>query len=236
MKPVTVYWACGEDEWIRASKPETVSKRFYDQKIMDKDFRTTIAVNYCPAINTALDNLYAIKSIYDYSFTVKDGQCTSDLHDQLFFDKHVVLRSIEKKVFSFVNQYVFFTDEPSLKITAYEHPTFEQTEISKRCMPIPGTYDIGKWFRPLEFPFILKDEFDTFTVDYQDVLYYLRFHTERPIIFKQFVVTDKLNKALHHSAAAGKFKTRPFMSLDAFYNLFKSKNYVLKEIQDNLVQ
>jgi hypothetical protein len=98
-----------------------------------------------------------------------------------------------------------------------------------------GKYDIGKWFRPLEFPFVLRDEFDTFTVKEQEVLYYIRFHTDRPIIFKQVMVTESLKILLDYSTASHRHKKRLFKTLDNFYNLFQGKNYLLKEINRNLL-
>ena len=235
-KPITVYWMCNETESIRADAPEKASKRFSSYDVKSDNSRSHIAVNYCPAVNKALKNLYAVKSLYDYSFTVDKDQCKSTMYDQAFFDKHVIVRSLEKRVFSFKNAYVFFTDEKSLEMTAYEHPIFEKNEVARRCIPIMGKYDIGKWFRPLEFPFILRDEFDTFTVKEQDVLYYLRFHTDRPIVFKQVMMTDVLRTMLDQSTTATHYKKRTFKTLENFYSVFRGKNYVLKEIQDNLMQ
>ena len=33
---INVYWACLEDEWLRASKPVPLSKLFYDKKLYIK--------------------------------------------------------------------------------------------------------------------------------------------------------------------------------------------------------
>ena len=233
--PITVYWTCYEEEWMRALPPEKISKKFHSYKIRSDNWQSPIAVNYCPASNRALENIYSIKSLYDYSFTIKDNQCSSSLYDQNFYNEHVNVRSIEQKVFSFNNRYAFFTDEKSLEITAYEYPTFEQNEVSRRCIPISGKYDIGKWFRPLEFPFILKDEFDTFTVKEQDVLYYLRVHTNRPIVFKQFILTDTLRGMLNSAVKITSHKIDRFKTLESFYHMFKSKKYILKEIKKSLI-
>ena len=127
---ITVYWSCFEDDWVRAEEPEKVSKRFYEKNIKDSDYKTPLAVNHCPSFNGSLKNLYAIKSIYDYSFEIKDGICVSSMYDQKFFDDHVFIRSIEEKFFSFFNRYIFFTDEKNLEITAYEYPVFEENSIT----------------------------------------------------------------------------------------------------------
>ena len=219
---------------MRAVKPELVSKRFYARGIHSTDFSSNMAINLCPAFNKSLKNLYAIRSIYDYSFSVETDRCISKLYDQEFFNKHVVIRSMEQRFFSFMNQYLFFTDEKSLEITAQIYPAYEENVITERCMPVSGSFDIGKWFRPLEFPFILKKEFDTFMVNDQDVMYYIKFHTDRPITFKQFFVSDLLAQFSGAVVSTTKGKTQQRHRLDNFYGLFKSKNLVLKEITQNL--
>jgi hypothetical protein len=235
---ITIYWASLNDEWMRATSPEPILKRFYkDYDISSKEKTSLKAINYCPVFNERIKNLYAIKSIYDYNFKVdvEKNTCTTDLYDQNFFNSHVGIRSLEDKFFSFFNQYIFFTDQKSLEMSAYEHPVFEENEITKRCIIIPGMYDIGKWFRPLEFAFILKKDFNEFKVNYQDVLYYLRFHTKENIIFKQFKMTQSLNEMSKSSMHVAGNHYKRFGSIEEFYNIFKLKNKVLEEIKNNLL-
>lgn len=238
-KNITVYWACTEDEWVQAVEPEKVASRFHTKGIISNDLLSPMAINYCPAFNKSMQNVYAIKSIYDYSFTIKDGQVVSNYYDQKFFDNHVIIRSVEKKLFSFLNRYIFFTEEDSLDITATEHAVYEQNNISRRCMPVTGTYNIGKWFRPIDFAFILRDEYNSFDVQANDVLYYLRIHTDAKIIFKQFVYTENI-KNLYNSTNVANSR-RPMSkinipkSLEEFYNLFRHKKYLLGEIKKNLL-
>ena len=233
---VTVYWASMEDEWIKATEPEKVSKRFYSLGINNNDKSSFAGINYCPVFNESLKNTYAIKSIYDYSFKIENEQCVSKYYDQKFFDDHVLIRSIEKKFFSFLVQYVFFTEEDSLTINAYQHPIFEENEISKRCMIIPGTFDIGKYFRNLEFAFILKNDFDEFIVNDEDVLYYLQFNTKEKINFKQFKMTKDLENMIDDVRKANHFdEHKKYVSIDHWYNKFKGKKYILNKIKENLV-
>jgi hypothetical protein len=231
---ITVYWACVEDEWVKSEKPEKVSQRFYSRGIEYVDKYNKMSINHCPVFNENLVNLYAIKSIYDYSFKIENDQCSSKLYDQKFFNDHVVIRSIEKKFFSFFVKYVFFTEEDSLEIGAYQHPIFEENEITKRCMIIPGGFNIGKYFRNLEFPFILKKEFDEFIVNEDDVLYYLKFHTKEKINFKQFKCNDKLWQMIEDSRKANQH-SKKISTIDTFYKKFKGKKYILDEIKKNIV-
>jgi hypothetical protein len=231
---ITVYWACLEDEWIKAEEPQKVSQRFYSRNIKNKEKETPISVNHCPVFNEELVNLYAVKSIYDYSFKIENDYCISNKYDQKFFDDHVVRRSIEKRVFSFLIEYVFFIEDDSLEITAGLHPFLEENEVSKRCMIFPGKFDIGKYFRNLEFAFILKKEFDEFIVNDEDVLYYLKFHTKEKIIFKQFKTNENIEKMIKSARLANKHNNKK-ANIETFYNKFKGKRYILNEIKQNLL-
>ena len=93
---ITVYWACTENEWIKAEKPEKVSKRFYDLGIKDNDRNSALAINHCPFFNESLKNIYAVKSIYDYSFKIEDNNFLTLDYGKDFFVSHVLIRSIEK--------------------------------------------------------------------------------------------------------------------------------------------
>jgi hypothetical protein len=232
---ITVYWACVDDAWIKAEEPERVSNRFYSLGIKDNDPLSMAAINLCPVFNNSLTNLYAVKSIYNYSFKIDNGVCTSPYYDQKFFDEHVIVRSAEKKFFSFQVRYIFFTDQESLEMEAYRFPVFEQNEITKRCMPVTGGFDIGKYFRNLEFAFILKDEFNEFVVNDKDVLYYIKFNTEEKINFKQFKINDNLWNMVIDSRKAN-FGTGKKAKIDTFYNKFKGKKYILNEIKQNLLE
>ena len=233
---ITVYWACMEDEWIKATEPEPVIKRFYNLGIKNKDVNAFDAINHCPVFNESLKNSYAIKSIYDYSFKIIDNSCFSPDYNQKFYDDHVFVRSIDKKFFSFNTRYVFFTEEDSLKMDAYQYPVFEESEITKRCMIIPGSFDIGKYFRNLEFAFILKKEFDEFVVKDEDVLYYLTFNSKEKIKFKQFRLTEDLHKIMKDGRLANSFtKNKKNVSIDLWYNKFKGKKYILNKIKENLL-
>jgi hypothetical protein len=233
---ITVYWACVEDEWIKATEPEPVSKRFYNLGIKNKDINALDGINHCPVFNESLKNSYAIKSIYDYSFKIKENSCFSSDYDQKFYDDHVVIRSIDKKFFSFGTRYVFFTEEDSLKMDVYQYPVFEENEITKRCMLVPGSFDIGKYFRNLEFSFILKKEFDEFVVKNEDVLYYLKFDSKEKIKFKQFRFTKDLLEMIQGVRLANAFnKNKKNVSIDLWYSKFKGKRYILNKIKENLL-
>lgn len=234
---INIYWSCLDDNWLRAEEPESVLKSYFRSDKYDGNNKN-LELQYCPGFNNNLKNVFLIKSINDYSFTIINNEVVSDMYDQDFFNKKVLIRSMEKKVFSFSMPYIFFTDSDSLEMTAYEYPFLEENNITKSCIPIPGKFNIGKWFRPLEFSFYLKKEIDTFTVENKEVLYYIRFHTDEKINFKQFRTTDLIKSFCRENFSSTTFISKKMSKeggLQYFYGLLKTKKLILKEIKENLI-
>ena len=229
---ITVYWACIEDDWMLGEEPDPVASKFYKNYNFDKNEPRSF-INYCPSFNGNLKNLYNLRSLYTYDFKINsDGLLTTDKFDQRFFDEHVVIRSLKNKFFSFKNRYIFFTEEPSLKVTLYEYPFLEDNNITERCIIPAGVFDIGKWFRNTEFAFFLKKDFNEFKIEKDEVYAYVRFHTEEKIKFVQFRYTQRLGEFNND----GFNLSRSFLkNLENYYKAFKNKKLILKEIKENIL-
>ena len=226
---INVYWCCIEKEWMRAEEPVPVLNDF------SKDNKyTESGILRCPAMRDEMTNTFSLRSIYDYEFTVSENDVSSHLYDQDFFNKHVVIRSIKERIFSFSQEIIFFTDEPSLMMSANLHPYLENNEITKRCISLPGKFDIGKWFRTVEYGFMLNRDSDQFKINMGDVYQYITFHTDEKIVFKQFYKTDKIQQMLYDTRDI-RSNRKNFVLLDWFYKKFRFKNFVLKEIRENLI-
>lgn len=228
---INVYWSCLEKEWLMAEEPQSVAKSFYERGMFNPS--TAANLNMCPAFNENLKNLYQIKSIYDYEFFLDNGNVYSKKYDQSFFDEHVYLRDINLKMFSFRQSFIFFTEEESLPTTFYEFPVFEDNEITKRCIMVPGSFDIGKWYRGGEFAFYLKKDFDSFKINRGEVMYYIRFHTKEKINFIQFRSNEKLAQYQKDGFMLNSFAG--FKKINQYYDKFKLKKLILKEIKNNII-
>lgn len=230
---LTVYWACVEDEWMLCDPPESIASRFYKSMEIDKE-NQWMTMYRCPFFNKRLKNVYAIKSIYNYSFRfLDDGTAHSDDHTQDFMNEHVVIRSPEVKAFSFNQRMIFITEEDSLVASMHEFPVYEDNNITKRCKIIGGELDIGKYYRNVEFPFILKDGHTEFKVERGEVLYYIRLHTDERVKFVQFRFNDVLFDYLKDYRKMNKLGY--LKSITDFYNHAKNKKLVISEIKKNLV-
>lgn len=229
---INVYWACLEDQWQLANEPESVASVFYKKGLHDKT-NPQSCINYCPSFNKNLTNLYALRSLYEYEFTLGDNEVRTPYYDQDFFETHVSVRDFNSKFCSFKNKFIFFTDHESLNVTFYEFPFLEDNNITQRCMPVSGQFDIGKWFRNSEFAFYLKEGYDTFKIDRNEIFSYIRFHTEEKIVFNQFKMTDKLRE---YNNDGFKLNFHGYLkTLENYYRSFRLKKLVLKEIKDNLL-
>jgi len=231
---INVYWACIENEWMRATEPEPVSSLFYKDRKYDKNY-PDVNMHHCPSFNSHLENMFALRSIYSYKFGIRDGQVGADDYDQAFFERHVNIKSIEKKLFSFQQSFIFFTDEESLPVTMSLPPYFEDNNITDRCTVIPGELDIGKWFRNTDLAFYLKRNYNEFCIEEGEIYCYMKFHTTEKINFIQYRQTDKLNLMLLDVLRTKNYKKKVF-SIEKFYSMFRSKKIILKEIQENLVE
>lgn len=230
---INVYWACIENEWMRSSEPEPVSKTYY-KKFHPDNKNNLSSINRCPFFNGYLNNLYEIKSIYDYEFYIENDSIKTTYYNDNFIDNHLIIRSMENKMFSFTQKYIFFTDSDSLVMNTYETPIFEDNNITKNCYLLPGQVDIGKWFTNLEFPFHLKS--NLFRVDLGEVMYYIKFNTDEKINFKQFMVNDNILKYLDYSRGYSLNTDIKRYSNKNFYDNFKIKKFIIDEINNLLIK
>lgn len=231
LNTINVYWSCLEEEWVRAEPPVSVLSDF-----MKKNKNSETLLQLCPAFHKELHNVFGIQSIYDYEFTFNSekNEVYSSQYGQDFFNRHVRVRSLKERSFTLDQKFVFFTDDPSLNMSGEIFPYLENNNITERCIVYGGQFDIGKWYRPLEFAFQLKEKYDTFKIEAGEIYQYIRFHTNKKIKFIQFRETLKLKEYLHYHMAV-RWNKKGYFSLDYLYNKFKMKKYILKEIRDNLL-
>jgi hypothetical protein len=230
---IDVYWTCVELEWMRAQEPISIYKKYINSPQMKNS-----GVDRCPATFDYLRNIYGLKSIYDFDFKVGETlEAMNYSWDPKFVERHVTIRSLEQKLFSVPQRYVFFTEEDSLLMSAGLHPFLEENHIAKNCAITPGIFDIGKWFRVIDFAFYLKNNENIFSVKDSDIFMYLQFHTDKRIRFKQFISTPKIENYTKDIVSAKNYiKLGKMKKLGEFYSMQKNKKFIIKEIKENLIK
>jgi hypothetical protein len=231
---ITIYWSLNDESWLRAKTPDPIYKNFVQSPENKKN-----SLILCPATKDYMQNIFSLKSIFSYDFKIdhtQDGNdVTTSMYNQKFFDNHVTVRSKEDKLFSFTQRFCFYTEEKSLLMSAGILPFLEDNNITKRCVVIPGTFDIGRWFRRIEFAFYLKKDYDEFKIEEDEIYQYIKFHTNEKIIFKQFRVNSKIQDLIYDIDYARNFRKEKFRSLEEYYLMLKNKKHIIKEIKNNLV-
>jgi hypothetical protein len=231
-KTITVYWCALDPEWLRAEEPVDIYKNF----IKNSKMAEALSLGMCPGFKDYSKNYFGIKSIYDYDFTIKNNEFSSTKYDQTFFKRHISIRSLEERVFSFNQHYIFFTEEESLNMSCGILPFLEDNNITTRCVSIPGQIDIGKWFRVIDFAFILKENYNEFKIKEGEIFQYINFETDAKIKFKQFGLSGKLNLYKDAVASAKENRKSKIRDLSEYYQMMKMKKSIIEEIKSYIIE
>jgi len=250
---ITIYWGVNPlyiPEGIRIDPPVPIMNKFFKDRITE-DVAHEISYNKCPSLFNELTNVYGMKSVYYYVIQLEGDQNNPNISTNLigpteppeeFFNQHVNVRSIKGRLFSFQQGLVFFTDAKSL-IMSQLPPFMEDNNIAKNTILIPGQFDIGKYFRDLDFAWHYRNGCNKIEFSRKEISFYIKFHTKEKIKFQRFLFTEELqhlggavtliknNKKID---AIAKFK---FEALNYYYNIFDRsnlKNKMLKIIKENL--
>ena len=232
---ITIYWGANTSaspEGIRADAPESILQKLFRHKnskelVGDGDYKK------CPALIDELINVYGLKSYFDYTLQFgKDGVSSPD-YDQEFFNRYFQVKS--SNLFFYRINFAFFTEEPSLEMSLL--PAYmEDNNIVNNTIMLPGKIDIGKYFRGVEFAFHMKQNCNEITFNRKEVFFYIRFHTNKKVQFKQFLWTPVLDEATNLILSAKNFKY-DLMNLEYYYDIFYRFNFkkkILKSIKENL--
>ena len=234
---ITIYWGVdthNSPEGIRAEKPIPILQKVLSERI-PKDLAGEIGYNRCPAFIDELINVYGMKSFYDYTLKFGKDDISSPDYDQNFFMKHFKIKSLKGNLFEFLEDLVFFTEEPSLEMSLL--PAYlEDNSVVNNTIMVPGRIDIGKYFRGLIYAFHMKQNCNKVSFNRNEITYYIKFHTKKKLQFKQFLWTPEIS-AMNNMMMAAKNSKYDVMNLEYYYNIFERFNFkkkILKIIKENL--
>ena len=214
---------------MRAEAPVEITKRFLQRDI----FNSHPNVKRCPAILDELQNLYGILPYYDYRLEVgKANAFFSKDYDQDFFNQHVEIQGVPPaSLIRWLDNHIFFAPYEKSLVMSQVSPYLE--EANKNITLMNGRFDIGKYFRQISVQFYFNKpmEGDSFVIDSEVPLYYLRFHTERPIVFKQFYVSFELSKFYKHIIESNTFPLKRGKRLSDFYDMWSKFGIIYKIIR-----
>jgi hypothetical protein len=132
--------------------------------------------------------------------------------------------------------YVFFSEESVEIEMSGAH--FSDSEFSSKVKLIPGTFDIGKWVRPLDCTFVTKPGVKTLNINRGDDWGYVKFNTKEKIRLKKFHSSDRFMDLMESNIRTRTFKRLFPAPLSYYYKLYeesKMHKLILKEVKNNLM-
>ena len=246
-KPIIVYWA-----------PEAILQREHQQLLLEMPLLPVMkdvhkrrnkvftpkgpnnedpfgnGYQMCTALHELSNNLYYIKAPFnvDISFN-EDGSVITGEYSNWFKERSTSINDALSADFDF--SYMFFSEEKlDVSITPpYLHQT-SQPEYGFICAV---KWDISSWFRPHILIYQLWKNKKRIHFKKDEPLAYLKFETSRPIVFKEYKITEEilniLNSCLNHKFIV------PFQPMEDLYRRFNQtsiKKRLIAEIKKNIVE
>ena len=188
----------------------------------------------CPAATNLYKNTFAIKSNHDIELKIDHKNDTISL----ITPKHPLPEIIFTERNAFYNQfdlldYIIFFSENSLEMSLL-NPIYEDTPSTKDLIIFEGKYDISNWFRTISPTLMYKN--NHIKIKRGDVLYYIKFHTDKKVKLNQFHMSEKATKILDECTWVKNWRKK--LSLTTLYKLFLTRKYnktLIKEIKSNLL-
>ena len=130
--------------------------------------------------------------------------------------------------------YIFFSEE-SLEISEIP-PFMHKTTFSEDAFIASGSFDISKWFRPINASFIFWKDRSQLKLKKGEPLFYFDFKTEKNIVLKQFEFTEEILEIMRGCIT---YRSNNILSslqhlYDRFIKSKKNKKLIIL-IKDNLI-
>ena len=241
--PINVYWSPqyvserGNDWSFMYPKPETLMFDLLKNKVSDLNQGSFFS---CPAVSTKFKKMLVFRNSigcsYSYDATVEPY--TIEAKTKQFVDANILRPQALNSgpSIEFGIKAIFFADE-SLEAVATP-PFFHEPKYTKYGTMVPGEFDIGQWFRPVNFEVQLWKNKGEFILEDNEPIFYVEFKTKRPILLHRFNMTEKLSSYtdanVNYSNLFGKR-----VPLADRYQRFKQVGFrekILTEIKKNVIE
>ena len=252
-----VYWAPWIDrETGQRDNKSTVSEWLYkepssvwqelleikDQNIISSKITTTYL--QCPATREALSSVFVVRCPCYSSAEIlikEDNQIEKVEQAWTGASQCEITMShaptLYNQLLIIVNYPFIFFSEESLFMRSTS-PWFHSAPHTSLGGIVPGLYDIGRWFRPLNFEYNLWYKNNRFELGEGEPMAYLEFSTSKPVVFKRFELTQTLINLATDSIHTRTKQTRGLNGLWNRYKMFDesyAKKIITKEIKAHLL-
>lgn len=250
-KTVTVYWA----NWsiheqgqhlnsMLLGQPEPVLKTLPKPKQLPKGW-APMSYNACKAAQDLFKNTVVFRYPFTETITIEGPDIDVNygyLESQKLIgnDPNRWAKRIPSMegahTLDSVFGWVFFSEE-SVKVQQFP-PYMHNTKVTKTAYITAGSFDISKWFRPVNLTFQLWPGETSINLIEGEPVVYINFVTDKKVVFKQFHLTEEI-KALSSEGLKFRDLKGPLVPLKTLYAAFvnsKRPQRVLKLIKENLLE
>jgi len=242
-KPINVYWAPrffikDDGDWtFLYPKPKTL---FHELKENQSDPTNKRSYFFCPATSERLKKTLVVNNSmacsYEYSTNGVETKVNPLSPEYLNFE---ILRSPAVDfgpTFAFAVKYLFFADEP-LNVELLP-PYFHKPKYTNYGTVIGGEFDIGNWFRSMNFEVQMWENNGKIVFEENEPLFYFNFKTKRPVLLHRFEVTDKIIKYTEANMGYHTIfgKSIPLAKRYERFNKVGYREKILTEIKKNLIE
>ena len=157
----------------------------------------------CPAFQDYVKNTFVIKSPFDFAISVNRKNNSIDVEGlpEKIGTKFIVNRvndigPLSPFAMSVPPVYLFYSNDDIMLESI--HPFMEINDSVSNTMLVPGTYNISKWIRPIDFSFEVKDDNKKIRIKRGDVLFYVKFKTndDSKVELKRVSMNEELTNVM----------------------------------------
>lgn len=236
--PVTVYWSpySRVDRLSYVNLLSSPPQKFLStlgNPVVDKP----ASYHNCRGVHNLMKNTYVISApLSSTAYLSGDTNDSSIETNTPVWNKRA--SSVENSyAIDYDFSWIFFSEETV--ILRQTHPYMHRTSFLSSGYLTSGSFDISKWFRPINITFNLWKSENIISVIEGEPLCYVEFFTldERPVVLKQFEVTESLYDYCSQALIMSK-NVIPFQRLEDLYKRFTTSGRnkkILKEIQQNIL-
>lgn len=194
-----------------------------------KKTRENSRIMLCPAISSYLRNCFVICSPYEINLEYNEQTkiVNTDRYGDVFVQNRMYVEAFENSptVLHLFPQYLFIADHKKPVYIEVLPMLFEFNKYSV----IPGTFDVSKWLRPIEFAIEVYDDCKI-ELKRETPLFMVRFVTEdnETIILEQGIQTQEIYDAVVTCMSTKAFNpklnlNKLYKMADCYINIIKNK-------------
>ena len=192
------------------------------------------AYQSCTAFRESSKNIYFFKQPLSTYIKFDDhGNIVENNDYQYYINRESSLLNCFSCDFDF--GWIFYSEE-SLVIK-WTDTYMHNTTTKQFGFLNSGSFDISRWFRPLNLTYHLWENVKEFKTEKDDPAAYIEFLTDKEIILKPFLLTQEI---INISKAGEEIvKNKSNQSLSELYNIFIKNNLktaLIKEIKNNIIE